>query len=79
MNRKIKIDLHNTDNIRKFIQIVRGFESDIDITTARARVDAKSIMALFALDLSQDTYVEIISDNINEIRIFHEKMEEFKK
>lgn len=78
MNTKIKINLNGVNDIKKFIQTTRNFEADIDLTTERAHVDAKSIMALFALDLSKDTYVEIISDNINEIRNFHEKMEEFK-
>ena len=78
MNKKVKINLNGIDDIKKFIQIARKFDSDIDIKTDRAHVDGKSIMALFALDLTQDTYVEIISDDIMEIRVFCEKMEAFR-
>ncbi len=78
MNKKVKINLNGIDNIKRFINTTRSFESDVDVITDRAHVDGKSIIALFSLDLSQDIYVEIISDDMTEIRKFHERMEEFK-
>ena len=52
--------------------------SDIDVITERTVVDGKSILALLSLDLSQDIYVRIISDNIAENRNFDAAMEEFR-
>lgn len=75
---KIKIKLDTTDKVKKFIQIARGFESDIDIMTDSKILDAKSILGLFNLDLSKDTYVRIISDNVSECRNFDAAMEEFR-
>lgn len=78
MSKEVKINLNNTGDIKKFINAARSFESCIDIVSDRVRLDAKSIMALFSLDLSQNLKTVIISDDITEIRRFHERMEEFK-
>ena len=75
---KIKIKLDTADKVKKFIQIARGFASDIDIMTESAVLDAKSIMGVYALDLSKDMYVRIISDDVEEYRRFDAAMEEFR-
>ena len=75
---KIRINLNNIDDIKKFIKVATSFVSDIDVITERTVVDGKSILALLSLDLSQDIYVRIISDNIAENRNFDAVMEEFR-
>ena len=75
---KIKINLNNINDIKKFINISTSFMSDIDVITDRTVVDGKSILALLSLDLSQDIFVKIISDNIAENRKFDSAMEEFR-
>ena len=57
---KIKIRLTDIDKIKKFIKITNNYKSDIDILTDRAVVDAKSILGVHALNLSDDTYVRIM-------------------
>ena len=64
--------------LNKIINEVRKFMSDIDIMTERAVVDAKSILGVYALDLSQEAHVGILSDDVNEIRKFESAMEEFR-
>lgn len=76
--RKIKIKLDTAEKIKRFLQVTRGFLSDIDIMTDRVVLDAKSIMGVYALNLSDDTYVRIISDNVAECRYFDAAMEEFR-
>lgn len=78
MNRKIKINLNNTAKIKHFIKVVRSFLSDVDIMTDRAIVDAKSVLGVYALNLSDATYARIISDDIAECKEFEAKMEEFQ-
>lgn len=73
-----KINLNKIDTIKRFVSVVNTFVSDVDIISGSITVDAKSIMALYTLDLSKDIYVKIISDNIDECRKFDEAMEEFK-
>lgn len=77
-NKKIKINLKEFSKVKDFISVVRNFESDIDLMTNRAIVDAKSILGIYALDLSEDTYVRIITDNFEEEKNFETAMEAFK-
>ena len=63
-NKKIKINLNDASKIKEFINVARSFMSDIDIMTEREVVDAKSVLGIYALNLSDDTYVRIISDDV---------------
>ena len=76
--KNIKINLNNIGDIKKFIKVVSNFMSDVDIIADRVVLDAKSIMALYSLDLSKDVYVRIISDDVIECRNFDAAMEEFR-
>lgn len=76
--KKIKINLNKLETVKRFLQVARSFLSDIDIMTECAVLDAKSIMGVYALDLSKDTYVRIISDDMEECRRFDSAMEEFR-
>ena len=75
---KIRIKLNNIDTVKKFVKVTDTFESDIDVIADRAVIDGKSILGLFSLDLTQDMYVRIVTDDINERRKFEYEMEEFK-
>lgn len=75
---KIKITLHDFESIRKFIQKVVLFESDVNIIKGATVFDAKSVMSLFALGSLNEVFTEIISDNEEEISRFNRDMEEFK-
>lgn len=76
--KKIKVNLNKPEMVKRFLQVARTFLSDIDIMTESAVLDAKSIMGVYALDLSKDTYVRIISDDVEECRRFDAAMEEFR-
>ena len=79
MNDKgIKIRLNDIDTVKKFVNVTSTFKSDIDVIADRAVIDGKSILGLFSLDLIQDMYVRIVTDDINERRKFEYEMEEFK-
>ena len=75
---KIKINLDTSDKIKRFLKTTRSFESDIDIMTDRAVIDGKSVMGVYALNLSDNTYVNILSDDTEECEKFTMAMEEFK-
>ena len=76
--KKIKVNLNKPEVVKRFLQVARTFLSEIDIMTESAVLDAKSIMGVYALDLSKDTYVRIISDDVEECRRFDAAMEEFR-
>lgn len=77
MNKRLTINLNNITKVRKFIDEVANFESDIDLMRGRYIIDAKSILGIFTIDLSQPIDVEIHSNNEEEIKRFNEIMEEF--
>lgn len=77
-NKKIKINLKEFGKVKEFINVVRGFESDVDIMTDRAIVDAKSVLGIYALNLSDDTYVRILTNSVSEEEKFENAMEAFK-
>ena len=76
--KRIKVNLNNVEKTKRFIRVVRGFMSDVNIMTDSKEIDAKSILGVFDLSLDKDTYVEILSDNINECKEFEVAMEEFR-
>lgn len=77
-NKKIKIKLKSPERIKDFIKTVEKYKSDVDIMTDRVTIDAKSIIGIFALDLTGDVYVRIISNDIAERRKFEAEMEDFR-
>jgi len=62
------------NDVKDFVNISTKFEFDIDLTSGRYIVDAKSIMGIFSLDLSKAIKVEVRSDEsdafYNEVKRF---------
>lgn len=78
MDKEIYIKLNTLQRVKSFVDIVDKFESDVDITQGRYIINAKSIMAIFSLNLLEALLVRIDSDDIEEIESFNRVMEEFK-
>ncbi len=57
------IMLNSINDVKNFVNVVNRFDFDVDLTSGRYIVDAKSIMGIFSLDLSKPIKVEIHSDN----------------
>ena len=49
----VKISLNSIDKVKSFVNTVSQFDSDFDLVSGRYVIDAKSIMGIFSLDLSQ--------------------------
>ena len=77
MNTKVTIVLKEYDKIKKFINEVVKFDSDVDLVKGSYTVDSKSIMGIFTVDLSEPVDVVIHSDNEEEVKRFNEVMKEF--
>lgn len=56
------IMLDSINSVKSFVNIVSKYDFDIDLTSGRYVVDAKSIMGIFSLDLSKPIKVDIHSD-----------------
>jgi len=57
------IQLKSINDVKDFVNISNKYDFDIDLTSGRYIVDAKSIMGIFSLDLSKAIKVEAHSDN----------------
>lgn len=78
MKKEFLISLNAIKKVKEFVKIVDKFDSEIDITQGRYVIDAKSIMAIFSLNLLEPMKIKIISVNEEEIESFNNVMEEFK-
>lgn len=50
--------LNSINDVKDFVNLVSKYEFDIDLSSGRYVVDAKSIMGIFSLDLSKAIKVE---------------------
>jgi phosphotransferase system HPr-like phosphotransfer protein len=61
------IQLNSINDVKVFVNTVNKYAYDIDLTSGRYVVDAKSIMGIFSLDLSKPIKVEIFDENCGEL------------
>lgn len=68
------MQLGSINDVKDFVNTVSKYDFDVDLTSGRYVVDAKSIMGIFSLDLSKPIKVEVHSDSadafVNEIKSF---------
>ncbi len=57
----VMIRLSLVENVNRFVNIVSRYPYDMDLRSGRHVVDAKSILGIFALDLSKPVTLEIYS------------------
>jgi len=57
------IMLGSINDVKNFVNIVSKYDFDIDLTSGRYVVDAKSIMGIFSLDLSKPITVDVHNEN----------------
>ena len=60
------IRLKEIKDVYDFVAAVTAYPGDIDIVSGRYRVNAKSVMGIFALDLTQPLNLEVFGDNPDE-------------
>ena len=55
--------LSSINDVKDFVNIVAKYDFDVDLTSGRYVVDAKSIMGIFSLDLSKPIELNIHTDD----------------
>lgn len=70
--------LNTIDRVENFVNKIIAIDSDVDLVCGRYTLDAKSIMALFSICLTEKLKLIIRSDDEDEIKLFNEITEEFK-
>ena len=62
------IKLSTIEDIRKFVDIVTRQDYDIDLSSGRYVVDAKSIMGIFSLDLMIKILLTAHTDDVEDLK-----------
>lgn len=57
------IRLSSIEAVKKFITLTNSYDFPINLTTDKYKIDAKSIMGVFSLDLSQPVEIEVDNDS----------------
>ena len=65
--KSVKISLKMASSVKDFVNVVSKYPYEIDLRNGRYVVDAKSILGIFSLDLSQPIDVEIYNDNADDL------------
>ena len=62
------IKLSTIEDIRKFVDIVTRQDYDIELSSGRYVVDAKSIMGIFSLDLMNKILLTAHTDDVEDLK-----------
>ena len=64
----LKISLNSIDKVKAFVNEISKFDCDFDLVSGRYVIDAKSIMGIFSLDLTQPLTLTVHgNDELDEI------------
>lgn len=61
--KEFNIMLRTIDDVKDFVNDINTFVCDIDLSSGRYVIDAKSIMGIFSLDLSKPITVNVHCDD----------------
>lgn len=65
--KSVKVSLASIEAVRSFVEVVRKFNEEIDLSSGRYVVDAKSIMGIFSLDLLNPITLTVHSDDCDKV------------
>ena len=68
------IMLSSIESVKRFVAITNKYDFQINLTTDKYKIDAKSIMGVFSLDLSRPVTLEVESEAAGE---FFKEIEPF--
>jgi len=77
---KFNIALNSISHVKNFVNKVNKYDFDVDLTSGRYIVDAKSIMGIFSLDLGKPIMLEAHCQDSDAAAVdaFEKDMTEFK-
>ena len=78
MLNEFQVQLNTIDRVKRFVKICDDYEEDIDLSSGRYVIDAKSIMGIFSFDLTKPLSIRIHSNDADVVRRFNEEMSEYK-
>lgn len=70
------IRLSSIEAVKKFVTLTNSYDFPINLTTDKYKIDAKSIMGVFSLDLSQPVEIEVDNDSASD---FIQQLKQFQQ
>ncbi len=67
--------LSTIEAVKKFVTLTNSYNFPIQLATDKYKIDAKSIMGIFSLDLSKPLKIEVDSDDAGE---FIRQLQQFR-
>ncbi|MBQ8374893.1 MAG: HPr family phosphocarrier protein [Clostridia bacterium] len=61
--KSIKISLEMAQKVKEFVNVTQNYPNEILLKSGKYVVDAKSILGIFSLDLSQPLTVEVYGED----------------
>ena len=59
----VTVNLNSIEKVKSFVKDITKYDNDFDLVSGRNLIDAKSVMGIFALDLSKPLQLNIHSQN----------------
>lgn len=75
MKMTFNIKLKEINDVYKLVNILVGFEGDVDLESGRYKVDGKSILGIFSLDLRQP--IKVTYDNEKNADKLYNQLKDF--
>jgi phosphocarrier protein HPr len=63
----VNILLNTINDVKNFVNIVAKYDFEVDLTSGRYVIDAKSIMGIFSLDLSKPIKLDAKCEKDNKL------------
>ena len=60
---QVYVKFDDVEHVRNFLNVIEKFETDFDLGSGRRVVDAKSILGVFALDLTKPQRLRFESED----------------
>ncbi len=73
----VMVRLSSIQDVRSFVDIVTKYNMDIDLSSGRYVVDAKSIMGIFSLDLLNPIKLSAQSDKEEDVKALMEDLKAY--
>lgn len=78
METEVTVLLRDVENAKRFVSEAEKFNGDIDLLSGRYIVNAKSILGVLSLVLTEKMTAQIHSDDPEEITRFTEAMKKYE-
>lgn len=72
----LQVQLTSIEAVRKFVELANLCDFDVTVSSGKYRIDGKSIMGIFSLDLTKPVKVELGADHVEE---FAKKFQEIAR